>query len=701
MTIEVLSGLLVSTAIWLHQGHFDVDGFGWLALGGVLAAATNVCFALVAVLLISIAPMSVVLLAIIGTIMFIAYRGYAALRQRHSELEVLQEYTTALGQTVAFEEVARAALCEGRTRLEADRAELWFLPPNGGTRATRVTLDGANTSTIDTNYAIPMTDALWGRLVSGVPALVISRNDRDPGARALLTQYECTDLVAAPLRGERGLVGILLLRDRLGDVGTFTAADGRLLSALSRYTSIALENGRLVDELQGEAARREHEALHDQLTDLPNRRYFLERGPRVLQATESEHIAAVVLLDLNDFKEVNDTFGHASGDDVLIEVADRLRQALADPATIVRLGGDEFAILLPNLAGAADAANTVARIRGVLGQSHLVNGVTVNLDVSAGIALYPAHGTDIATLLRCADVAMYQLKEQRTAARIYDPSHDSHTPERLALAADLRAALADNSFALGFQPIKALASDQIIGVEVLALVEHPTRGLLAPPIYIEVAEQSDLIRTLTSYVLRRALEQRSEWAAHGLDLMISVNVSVHDLHREGFAAEVSQLLTKTATPDRRLVLELTETQALHHPERIAPVLTELRNRGVIVAIDDFGTGFSSLTSLRSLPVDEIKIDKSFVSTMTANPHDNAIVRSIVELARRLDLEIVAEGVEDEATEAQLRELGCHNIQGYILTRALPAAAFEHWLEQSPASPARSATIVPLARAQTG
>ena len=213
---------------------------------------------------------------------------------------------------------------------------------------------------------------------------------------------------------------------------------------------------------------------------------------------------------------------------------------------------------------------------------------------------------------------MYQAKEQRTTARIYDPTTDSHTPERLALAADLRAALADDSFALGYQPIKALASDQVIGVEVLARWEHPTRGLLPPPMYIEVAEQSDLIRTLTSYVLRHALEQRNEWASAGprpacLSQRVRPRPPPRRLRRRG-----THLLADTGNPDGRLVLELTETQALHHPERIAPVLTELRSRGVVIAIDDFGTGYSSLTSLRSLPVDEIKIDKSFVATMTTN-----------------------------------------------------------------------------------
>jgi diguanylate cyclase (GGDEF)-like protein len=697
VTIDVVGGLLVTAAISLRLGHLDAEGTGWLVVFGAVAAAANACFALVAVILFSVAPTSVMLLGVIGAAMFGAYRAFVSLRQRHSELEVLQEYTTALGRTAAFEDVALAALHEARQRLQAERAEIWFLPGDTDRDGVRIALDGDDVCHHDANFRIPITDALWGRLVSASAAVVIPRSTRDAGDRDLLMHYRCDDLVAAPLLGEQGMAGVVLLRDRQGDVGTFDDADGRLLSALGRYTSIALENGRLVDALQSEAARREHQALHDQLTDLPNRRYLIERGPELLAPAEAGSTAAMLLVDLDGLKEINDTFGHASGDAVLVEVADRLREIVDDAATLVRLGGDEFALLVPRLAAAGEAVDYANRIRQALSRPHVVNRVTVQLDMNAGIALYPEHGSSVSTLLRCADVAMWQARDERTSACIYRADKDSHTPERLALAADLRAALAEGSLALGYQPIKALETDQIVNVEVLSRWEHPTRGLLPPPVYIEVAEQSDLIRQLTSYVLQHALEQRRRWAERGLELTVSVNVSVHDLNREGFAAEVAHLLAETGTPRRRLVLELTETQALHHPERIAPVLADLRRDGVVVAIDDFGTGYSSLTSLRSLPIDEIKIDKSFVSTMTASEHDNAIVRSIIELGRRLKLEIVAEGVEDEDTEQQLRELGCHHIQGYVLTKALPAHELETWLEREFQQRVTDANVLPMRR----
>jgi EAL domain-containing protein (putative c-di-GMP-specific phosphodiesterase class I) len=276
---------------------------------------------------------------------------------------------------------------------------------------------------------------------------------------------------------------------------------------------------------------------------------------------------------------------------------------------------------------------------------------------------------------------MYTAKEQRVTSSVYRPDQDSHTPERIALAADLRTAISNGTFALGYQPTKDLRTGDITGVEALARWEHPTQGFLSPPTYISVAEQSDLICVLTQYVLTTALEQRQAWHANGLDLRVAVNVSVHDLRRPDFTADVARVLQATRTPRERLVLEITETQALHDPERIHPVLLALRELGVVIAIDDFGTGYSSLTSLRSLPVDEIKIDRSFVSGMTANDHDNAIVRSMIELARRLRLQVVAEGVEDLATEYQLLELGCRHIQGYALARAMNADALLTWVRE--------------------
>jgi diguanylate cyclase (GGDEF)-like protein len=686
VVIDVVGGLLVGLAIWLFQGEYDGRQVGWLTLTGALAAVANASFALVAVLLASVAPAATALLAGIGAMMFAAYRAYASLRRRHADLEVLQEYTAALGRTFAFEEVALTALREARDKVGAERAELWFLPSDEDVVGVRMNIGADDRSDVDWRFRLPVTGALWGQLVAGTEPVVVRRNERRPHLRELLGTFGCKDLVATPLESERGVVGALLLCDRLGDVASFERADGQLLAALGRYTSIALENGRLVDELQREASRRAHEALHDPLTGLPNRRWFVEHAPEMLSRVPAERSAATLLLDLDGFKDVNDTFGHSSGDVVLLDVATRIRRAVPDNATVARLGGDEFAVLVRDIGSPAEAHQLAAQVQQAVRLPFVVNGVTLHLDVSAGIALYPEHGEDPTTLLRCADIAMYGAKDQRVASALYSPAQDPHTPERIALAADLRAAISGGTFALGYQPTKDLRTGEITGVEALARWEHPTQGFLSPPTYISVAEQSDLICVLTQYVLTTALDQRREWHDSGLDLRMGVNVSVHDLRRPDFTADVARALEATRTPRERLVLEITETQALHDPERIRPVLLALRELGVIISIDDFGTGYSSLTSLRSLPVDEIKIDRSFVSGMTANDHDNAIVRSMIELARRLRLHVVAEGVEDEATEQQLFELGCRHIQGYVLARAMNADALYAWAREYARSP---------------
>jgi diguanylate cyclase (GGDEF)-like protein len=690
LLVDVACGALIDLAMRLHDRDAYAAPEAWLAVVGGVGAVTNASIALVAVLLLSVTPFAPVLLAGIAAAAFATYRAFVSLRQRHSELEVLSEFTGVLSQSLTVHDVAVAALCEAKLRLQAERAELWLLGASDSD-GTRVALAGDGP--VETGrFRIPVTSRLWGRLISRGTPLVIPRGGRDPLHRDLLQEIGCDDLVATALSGEHGIIGIMLLRDREGDVGTFGAADGRVLGAVARYTSIALEKGRLVDEVTAEAARREHDALHDHLTGLPNRRRFTEYADEVLgSATDVD--AAVLLLDVDDFKEINDTFGHDAGDEVLVEIARRFTATFGQDTLVARLGGDEFALLVCGIDSTQAALQVADRVVEALAPPQTINGVSVHLQAAVGIALRRLHGGDVATLLRCADVAMYQAKRGRRMTAVYDPARDSHTAERVALAADLRTAIADGTFGLGYQPIQELAGGGIIGVEVLARWEHPTRGLLPPPVYVEVAEQSDLIRLLTAYVLRRALEQRNSWMRHGLDLRVSVNVSVHDLHRDGFADEVLRLLDDTGTPAGRLVLELTETQALHHPERIAPVLERLRSAGAVIAIDDFGTGYSSLTSLRLLPIDEIKIDKSFVSSMLVNAHDHAIVGSLVAMANRLGIEVVAEGVEDEATRSALAHLGCHCIQGYVMTPALAADDLTTWVRAR--SDGGSAAVVPI------
>ena len=347
--------------------------------------------------------------------------------------------------------------------------------------------------------------------MSAPVAVVIPRNARDTADRELLDQYDCADMVAAPLVGEQGMAGAVLLRDRLGDVGTFDVADGRPPSVLGRYTSIVLENGRLVDALQSEAARREHQALHDQLTDLPNRRYLIERGPELLSTTDAGTQSAMLLVDLDGLKEINDTFGHASGDAVLVEVAGRLRQVVDDEVTLVRLGGDEFALLVPGIVAADDAVEYASTHSRLAQPSTCGQPGHRAARPERGHRLVPGarrRRIDAAAVRRRGHVAGPRPTHRERC--IHRADQDSHTPERLALVADLRAALAEGSLVLGYQPIKALDSNRIAHVEVLFEVGAPDAWVPSSALSTSKSpRQSDLIRQLTSYVLHHVFfEQR-------------------------------------------------------------------------------------------------------------------------------------------------------------------------------------------------
>jgi diguanylate cyclase (GGDEF)-like protein len=676
VVLDALGGMLVTLAIVLHTGS-GVDGTaGWLILTGALAAVANASFALISVMALGYSPAAAVLLSALGATLFLAYRSYASLRRHYSHLVSLRGYTESLGSAIALQDVALAAVRKARDLLEGDRAELWYRPSESD-QLLHVVLRGEEVTIERRGEQFDDAAFLCAQAPGDGRGILVRQSAKDERSRALLLQHDCEELVVAWLRNDREVIGAIIVGDRLSDVATFQDDDRRLLETLAEYTSIAMQNGLLVDELQQEASTRQHEALHDPLTALPNRRGFVELAGATVSSQTSNF--AVLLMDLDHFKDVNDTFGHSAGDRLLVEIAQRLDEVTRRHNRVARLGGDEFAIVLTNIETAQVALTEAQRIHDAIARPYQVSGISVQVDASIGVALSPTHGRDVDALLRCADIAMYAAKDQRSSCRVYDPMDDHHTPERLSLATELKAAIENNAIALGYQPTKDLATDKVVGVEVLARWEHPTRGVLPPPTYIAVAEQTGLIQQLTRYVLRTSLRQRQTWARRGIDLRLSVNVSVNDLESPDFVAETVRLVEETDTPPGRLTLEITETQAMQRPERIADVLEALRSRGVEIAIDDFGTGYSSLTSLRSLPLDEVKIDCCFIRDMTVNDHDDAIVRSMIELARRLNLRIVAEGVETAETERTLRRLGCHVVQGYLLGRAMSPTDLERWL----------------------
>ena len=415
-----------------------------------------------------------------------------------------------------------------------------------------------------------------------------------------------------------------------------------------------------------------HKAYHDGLTDLPNRALFNDQVRDALAAARSERgTFAVMLIDLDRFKEINDSLGHQRGDELLEAIAGRLPNVLRRGDSVARLGGDEFGVLARHIDGPT-ALGLAERVQAELCRPHVLGNLELEVEASVGIALYPAHGQDVDTLLRHADVAMYRSKEVHVPA-LYDAEDDDYSPARLALIGQLRQAIAQRELVVHYQPQHDLESGRMVGVEALVRWQHPELGLLPPDQFIPVAERTGLIRPLTRYVLDSALGQIKAWQAKGLRLNVAVNVTGRDLLDLRFPVEVAGLLRKWEIAAERLELEITENTVLTDPARAYTVLSRLYELGVTVAIDDFGTGNSSLGYLMRLPIGVIKVDRSFVTRMSESDEDALIVRSTVDLGHNLGLKVVAEGVETDEVRALLRELGCDMAQGYHLGRPVPAS----------------------------
>jgi len=424
----------------------------------------------------------------------------------------------------------------------------------------------------------------------------------------------------------------------------------------------------------------EHRALYDQLTGLPNRTLFRDRVEQaLLAARRDEGSATVMFLDIDHFKAINDTLGHEAGDVLLQDLGVRLREEMRSSETLARLGGDEFGILC--LAAAPEAAQLADRLHHALQTAFTVQDFPIEVATSVGIAAYPEHGDDVDTLLRHADVAMYIAKEARAGTAMYAAEQDLNDEARLALAGELRRAIENDELVLHFQPKAELETGAIVGVEALVRWQHPDRGFIPPNEFIPIAERTGLIKPLSRHVIVTALRQCSAWGAAGIDLHVAVNLTIPDLLDLELPDLIeAQLLENGVRPDQ-LELEITESTILADPFRVRQVLNRLNEMGLRLAIDDFGTGYSSLAYLRRLPVQTIKIDRSFVMDMCENPNDATIVRSTIDLGKNLGLEVVAEGVETQEAWDALRAQGCTLAQGYFIGRPMPAEELAALLEE--------------------
>ncbi|HEV3070834.1 MAG TPA: bifunctional diguanylate cyclase/phosphodiesterase [Solirubrobacteraceae bacterium] len=517
-----------------------------------------------------------------------------------------------------------------------------------------------------------------GELVEVYVPLRFSHDAPPAGAFEIYLSYRP---IAAAIARDKRTIGLLVFCG----LALLWAILFRIVAGASRtLRHQARENSRL--------------ARYDDLTGLPNRTLFLEETSAVLRRERSRGGAmAVLLLDLDGFKEINDTLGHSTGDIVLCEIGRRLR-ALADLQSVARLAGDEYAVVHPcsiGPHGISQALVLASEVQASLEAPVELDGVALNVDASIGLALAPQHADDLDALLRRADVALDRAKSNRSRLEVYSPEYDHFDAARLTLLGQVRPALERGEFILHYQPQADLRTGRIIGVEALLRWQHPERGLVPPLQFIPLIEQTALVGPVTMRVLDLALEQLARWRDHGIHLAMSVNLSARNLLDPELPRRVSALLGRHAVPAHRLTVEVTEGATMADPEQAVNVLRELRALGVSVSIDDFGSGHASMAYLTTLPASELKIDRSFVTDMCQSPREEAIVRATVDLARHLNLHVVAEGIETREVWDRLAELGCDTAQGYLLSRPLPPEELSAWLQERAERP--SATTSPARR----
>ena len=651
----------------------------------LLSALANTSLGALAVVVLGTDLLAGLLLLGVGAVLLIAYKSYNRLREQHESLTLLQDLAHSVGNSLDAGETGRTLLEQTRKLLRAEVAEVVLLPD--ASPPIRLHLSQQGTDVVEELHS---PDPGIARTLAEGGYLLATRHEQNGDVRAFLIPRGFRDAIVVPLR-TASTKGWLMVGNRLGETASFATHDMRLLQAIADHASILLENDRLIQRLRREVADKEHQASHDALTGLPNRVLFnAVIRDAIANLTTGGSQFAVMLLDLNGFKDVNDTLGHHVGDVLLKQVAERL---LAGPGIVARLGGDEFGVLLTESSEEA-AQVTGQRTHRALEEPFVVAGSQLYVGASIGVALFPCHADTAEQLLQRADVAMYQAKGSRSGCCVYDPEHDRNSHQKLALAAELRATLEAGGLQVHYQPKAAVGTGRVIGVEALVRWIHPERGFIPPDEFIPLAERTGLIHHLTECVLDLALTQQRAWREVGYDINVAVNVSAGTILAPGFLESLKGRLKRLHVPGEALTLELTESQVMADPDRAVAVLRSLREVGIRVSIDDFGTGYSSLSQLKRLPVDELKIDKSFVFGMCRDDDDAVIVRSTIELAHNLGLQVVAEGVEDAETWQRLASLRCDSAQGYYLSRPVPATELTTWLESSKAvrlSPRPSST----------
>jgi diguanylate cyclase (GGDEF)-like protein len=674
--VNLVGAVGVTLVISITSGRISPATFHKLLVETtMLGPLANTSVALCVTVLLWFEPAGALLMLVIAGVLVVAYRAYSSLRERYANLTRLYEFTRTVHGDAHAEGAVVTLLEAARRVMNAEHAELMVLAEDG--RVVRATSDADGVGKVHEPLPLAEAGPLWS-LVGDVPGgVLVPAGSGRPWHAETLRAFGWRDCVASSFRQDNVVAGVIAVANRVGDVATFDGEDLALFNALASHAVVTLDNSRLLSRLQ-------HEALHDTLTGLPNRALFNRIVDAALEERKMGQKVAVLLLDLDRFKDVNDTLGHAQGDRLLQEVGVRLEERAPEGSTVARLSGDEFAVLLPITADVDRVHEQAVALAAILRVPFQIDEVELDAEASIGIALCPDHAEDPMTLLQRADVAMYAAKASG-GVEVYSPTRDEHGRRRLTLVSELRAALERRELEVWYQPQAIAQTGAICAVEALVRWRHPTRGLLTPNEFIPVAEHTGLMVPLANYVIEEAARQWRAWHDAGLSLRLAVNLSMRNLQEPALAEEICARLAQQQMPPSALTVELTESSIMSDSVRATESLEALAVAGIGVAVDDFGTGYSSFTHLRELPVQEIKVDKSFVMHMVKDPGDAAIVRSVIDLGRNLGLSVVAEGVESAEACRLLAEWGCDRLQGYYLSKPAPPDVIAAWLLDRPAA----------------
>jgi diguanylate cyclase (GGDEF)-like protein len=670
----VAGAISIATAITLSGGAPQFKKLPDMLQFGILVAVANTSIALLAVTVLWSSPGALWLLGIPITVLFLAYGAWVSEREKHERLELVYQSSRILQHSPELDVALLALLDHARAMFRAELAEIVLNSGNAEEGALRTSSqhDGPSEALVpipEMHIHATLNDLIAQRRAG------FARLPLTPGGQ----ETPIRQAMVAPLVGEAGVIGLFTIANRLTEGTTFGTDDLRLLETLANQAAVALENGQLEQSLAELSRLKEqlrYQAYHDPLTDMPNRVAFIETATaRIGQEAPDDSRPVILLIDLDDFKAVNDTLGHAAGDELLVMVSERIRACIRDQDLAVRLGGDEFALLVDDQPTLAHSAAIAERLIASMTTAFPVQGHEVVVGASVGIAMSTGPQQSADELLSNADVAMYTAKAAgRRRFAVFDPNLHAAIIARHELSAELTLGIARSELTVLHQPILELATGRTVGIEALVRWRHPTRGLVEPDDFIALAEESGAIIPLGRAVLEQATAEVQDWNRHASSdeaVYVSVNVSAVQLQQADFLHEVEGALERSGLHPEHLVLEITESAMFRDTEATIEKLSALRQRGVRISVDDFGTGYSSLTYLRRFPVDFLKIAKEFIGEETTESQEWAFTGAILALGRRLGISVIAEGIEQDGQLRRLMEMGCEYGQGFLFARPAP------------------------------